>query len=190
MIKLCAGVLLGIISISLGQEISLLPKSVTPLNVTIEEIVYRSRKALHVTEIDESGESMAIVKDHQFLNGTIEAEIAGMPLPSANATARGFIGIAFRVNRTDSLRYDCFYIRPTNGRAEDQVRRNHSTQYIAHPSFTWQMLRKEYPLKYESYADIVEGEWTKVKITVKGKQAKLYLHDLPQPVLIVNELLN
>src|SRR5438128_8445754 len=51
------------------------------------------------------------------------------PLP-----ARGFIGIAFRV-RGD--RYEYIYLRPTNGRADDQVRRNHSTQYSAHPSFSF-----------------------------------------------------
>ena len=32
------------------------------------------------------------------------------------------------------------------------------------------------------------GEWIKVKIVVKGKQAKLFLHDAPQPCLIVNDL--
>ena len=32
------------------------------------------------------------------------------------------------------------------------------------------------------------NEWIKMKIVVKNAQAKLYLNDNPQPVLIVNDL--
>jgi hypothetical protein len=79
-------------------------------------------------------------------------------------------------------------LRPTNGRAEDQVRRNHSVQYISIPGFPWPLLRKEFPEKYESYVDLVAGEWTKVKIEVKGDKARLFVHDSPQPTLLVNDL--
>src|SRR6185295_13522192 len=64
----------------------------------------------------------------EFGNGVIEAEIAGSPGAGAGQGARGFVGIAFRV-QPDSKTYDAFYIRPTNGRADDQERRNHATQY-------------------------------------------------------------
>ena len=36
--------------------------------------------------------------------------------------------------------------------------------------------------------DLAPGEWTKVKIDVRGAQARLYVHDQPQPTLIVNDL--
>jgi hypothetical protein len=49
-------------------------------------------------------------------------------------------------------------------------------------------LRKEFPEKYESYADLVPGEWTKLKIEVRSDKARLYVHDAPQPVLVVNDL--
>jgi hypothetical protein len=84
--------------------------------------------------------------------------------------------------------YDALYLRPTNGRADDQVRRNHSVQYISHPDWPWFRLRKETPGQYESYVDLVPGEWTKVKIEVRGVQARLYVHDQFQPTLIVNDL--
>jgi hypothetical protein len=84
--------------------------------------------------------------------------------------------------------YDAFYLRPTNGRAEDQVRRNHSAQYISNPAWPWPRLRKETPEKYEAYVDLVPGAWTKVKIEVRGEQARLYVHDQPQPTLIVNDV--
>lgn len=100
--------------------------------------------------------------------------------------ARGFVGIAFRLRDTET--YDAFYLRPTNGRAEDQERRNHSVQYISHPDWSWFRLRKETPGKYESYVDLVPGEWTKVRIEVNGERARLYVHDNQQPTLIVNDV--
>lgn len=130
---------------------------------------------------------LAVLPGSVFGNGTIEAEIAGAPQSGATEGARGFVGIAFRV-QADLRTYDAFYLRPTNGRADDQVRRNHSTQYISHPAWTWSRLRTEEPKKYESYVDLVPGAWTKVRIEVDGVRARLYVHDSPEPVLIVNDL--
>ncbi len=132
-------------------------------------------------------EQLAVVDGVQFGNGTIEAEIAGAPRAGAGEGARGFVGIAFRVQQ-DLRTYDAFYLRPTNGRADDQVRRNHSAQYISHPDWPWFRLRKETPEKYEAYVDLVPNTWTKVRIEVRGAQARLYVHDQPQPTLIVNDV--
>jgi hypothetical protein len=110
---------------------------------------------------------------------------------NAGEGARGFVGVSFRVSpgaTKDALKYECFYLRPTNGRVDDQVRRNHSTQYVSFPDFPWQRLRKESPEKYESYVDLVPGEWTKLKIEVRGERARLYVHGAQQPVLVVNDL--
>jgi len=69
-----------------------------------------------------------------FSNGVIEAEIAGDLAPGAGGEGRGFVGIAFRVQENLKT-YDAFYLRPTNGRADDQERRNHSAQYISLPEW-------------------------------------------------------
>jgi len=122
-----------------------------------------------------------------FSNGTIQVTLLSRLLPTADASARGFIGVAFRINK-DNSKFESIYIRPTNGRADDQVRRNHSTQYFSYPDYKFDRLRKEAEGKYESYADMGLNEWIKVKIVVKGLQAKLFLNDGPQPVLIVNDL--
>jgi hypothetical protein len=122
-----------------------------------------------------------------FSNGTIEVTLLSRLLPTADATARGFIGLAFRINK-DNSRFECIYIRPTNGRAEDQLRRNHSTQYFSYPDYKFDRLRKEAEGKYESYADMGLNEWIKMKIVVQHAQAKLFLYDNPLPVLIVNDL--
>lgn len=130
---------------------------------------------------------LALVEGLEFANGTIEADIAGEPGAGVAEGARGFVGIAFRV-QADRAKYDCFYLRPTNGRAEDQERRNHSAQYISHPEFTWSKLRQETPSRYESYADIQPAEWIHVKIQVEGTKARLYVNGASQPTLIVHDV--
>ena len=56
------------------------------------------------------------------------------------------------------------------------------------PEYEWSRLRKEAPGQYESYVDLVPGEWTKIKIEVSGVKARLFVNDSPQPVLIVSDL--
>jgi hypothetical protein len=155
-------------------------------NVTVVPETLDGRKGVRVTGSDAS-ETMAVVEGLEFGNGVIEAEIAGAVKPGAAEGARGFVGIAFRL-QGDMKTYDAFYLRPTNGRADDQVRRNHSAQYISHPEWPWFRLRKETPEKYESYVDLVPGQWTKVRIEVNGAQARLYVHGQPQPTLVVNDV--
>ena len=132
-------------------------------------------------------EQLAILDGVEFASGVIEAEIAGAVAPGAAEGARGFVGIAFRLSN-DLRTYDAFYLRPTNGRAEDQERRNHALQYVSHPDWPWFRLRKETPSRYESYADLVPGEWTKIRIEVRGDRARLYVHGHEQPALIVNDV--
>jgi len=155
--------------------------------VSISATTYQGRSAVRVDALPtaNNGESYAIVKGSQFRNGTIEVDLAGRPAANAGAAARGFIGIAFRLQGN---RYEYIYLRPTNGRADDQVRRNHSTQYGAQPDFDYDRLRKESPEKYESYADLEPGVWTKYRIVVDGTKARLYVNGAPQPCLIVNDM--
>jgi hypothetical protein len=132
-------------------------------------------------------EQLAWIEGLAFSSGVIEAEVAGSPAPGAFEGARGFVGVAFRL-QDDRKTYDAFYLRPTNGRAEDQERRNHAVQYVSHPDWPWFRLRKETPSKYEAYVDLVPGEWTKIRIEVRGERARLYVHDNAQPTLIVNDV--
>lgn len=159
------------------------------VNVKAETVTFKGRKALRVIEAAGTGnvESLVILPKTDFQDGIIEVDLAGEPGPGAAEGARGFVGMAFRV-APDASRFECFYLRPTNGRAEDQVRRNHSAQYVSHPGFPWPKLRKEFPEKYETYVDLVAGEWTKVKIEVRGEKARLYVNGVEQPTLLVNDL--
>jgi hypothetical protein len=132
-------------------------------------------------------EGYAIVPGPMLQDGIIEVDLAGRPGDGAAEAARGFVGIAFRV-RADHSAFECFYLRPTNGRADDQLRRNHSTQYISFPGYPWEKLRQETPGVYESYVDLVPSEWTHVRIEFQAKRAALYVNRSPEPVLIVKDL--
>jgi hypothetical protein len=156
------------------------------LRVTISEEAERRFQAM-TPEEQARLEQLVTIDGLEFANGVIEAEIAGAPAPGAPEGARGFVGIAFRL-QNDMTTYDAFYLRPTNGRAEDQERRNHAAQYISHPDWPWFRLRKESPSKYESYVDLMPGVWTKIKIEVRGERARLYVYGQEQPTLIVNDL--
>jgi hypothetical protein len=138
-----------------------------------------------VKEVDEP--TFVRIKDIDFKDGIIEVNVLSRLLPNASPLARGFIGVAFRINENNS-KFECIYIRPTNGRAGEQVRRNHSIQYFSFPDFKFPRLRKETPEMYESYADMGLNEWIKIQLVVNGKQAKLFLNDSKQPSLIVNDL--
>jgi hypothetical protein len=163
-------------------------------NIKADVTEYRGRRSVRLARRTDQGvdastdaESIAIIDGTDFQDGTIEAEIAGMPAANAPADARGFVGIAFRV-AGHGEKFECFYLRPTNGRADDQLRRNHSLQYISYPDYPWFRLRKENPGQYESYADLEAGMWTKIRIEVQGTKARLYVNGGTQPALIVNDL--
>ena len=135
------------------------PEQLEAHGSSVTKATYLGKSAVRLDALPNAadGESYAIVKGSRFHNGTIEVELAGKPAATAGPAARGFIGIAFRVQGN---RYEYIYLRPTNGRADDQVRRNHSTQYGAHPDFGFAQMRKESPEKYESYVDLEPGVWT------------------------------
>lgn len=172
-----------------AQTISLKPANLMPYGVTVRSEQYKDKNAivLEQSALSDDQKSFVLLKDLDFHNGIIEINLSGQVGNPKVEAARGFVGIAFRVQK-DTSKFELFYIRPTNGRANDQVRRNHSTQYVSYPGFPWEKLRKENPEKYESYTDLVPGEWTKIKIEVKDETAKLYVNGAEQPTLIVNDL--
>ena len=120
----------------------------------------------------------------RFSNGTIEVKVLSRLLKDAPANARGFIGIAFRINE-DNSKFECIYVRPVNARVDDQVRRNHSIQYFSYPDFKFDRFRKESPERYESYADMAMDEWIDLKVVVRDARAELFVNNAKHPSLVV-----
>ena len=131
--------------------------------------------------------TFARAKDVDFKDGVIEVDVLSRLQKTAPEFARGFIGVAFRIDESDS-KFECIYIRPTNGRSDDQVRRNRSIQYFSYPEYKFDRFRAESPGKYETYADMGLNEWMRMKIIVNGSSALLYLNGSRQPVFVVHDL--
>jgi hypothetical protein len=168
-----------------------LPTFTEALNGRTELVTYRGIKAVKLVAAPESEgkdqDMMALIDGPEFKDGIIEIAVAGAPRPGTPPDSRGFIGISFRTG-THGAWTDVFYLRPTNGRTDDQLRRNHAVQYASDPEFPWYRLRKESPGVYESYADMEAGAWTSMRIEVAGTTARLYVNGASQPCLIVSDL--
>jgi len=121
-------------------------------------------------------------------NGIIQVKVMSKIMENSPfKDARGFIGIGFRIDSNNH--FECIYLRPDNGRSEDQLRRNHTVQYFAYPGYTFSKLRKEANGIYETYADIGLNEWIDLKIEFQEKKATLYINNQQYPSFIVNKML-
>jgi hypothetical protein len=158
--------------------------------VLVSDDVHLGRPALSVRLPPEAqgGNGATLVEiPVMLMDGVVEVDVAGAPGSWAGPNDRGFIGVTIRMS-PDAERFEGLYIRPTNARADDQLRRNRSTQYFSFPDFPFDLLRRDAPGRYESYVDLVPGEWTRLRIAVTGQRAELFVNDAEQPALVVNDL--
>jgi len=153
----------------------------------LEAVNYLGRKSVRITMEGEDHDGQALLPGTDFRDGVIEADIALKTTVPPGVRYPGFVGIAFRV-RSDASHYELFYLRPGNSEAADQLMRNHAVQYVSEPSFGWYRLRREWPSVYESHAELAMESWTKVRIEVAGRSAKLYLNGSAKPSLVVDGL--
>lgn len=174
-----------------AQKIKLDENNLTAVQTSVSIEKINGKKAVKVTKspevIKDDEATYAKINDLKFKDGVIEVEVLSRLLPNAPAHARGFIGLAFRIN-DDNSKFESIYIRPTNGMAVDQLRRNRSIQYFSYPDFKFTDSRATAPGIYETYADMDLNRWIKLRIEVKGAGAKLFIDNAKQPNLIVNDL--
>ena len=192
--KLIGAIALAAAAVAQGisaQIIAIEPSKLEAKNVKVESVRFKGRKAVRIVDSASNdtpdGERVAVLRGIEFESGVIEIDLAGDTVPGAPPYFRGFVGMAFRMS-ADKSKYEAFYLRPKNGRSDDQLQRNHSAQYISEPDFPWQRLRQETPGKYETYVDLVPGDWVKVRIEVRGERARFFVHGFEQPTLVVNDL--
>ena len=162
------------------------PVDLVLVNTKADAVEYQGRKAVRLTK-DTEKDGFALLRGTDFQDGTIEADIALKITTPPGVRMPGFVGIAFRA-RPDASRYELFYLRPGNSHSDDQAMRNHSVQYTSEPNFDWYKLRRQWPWVYESHAELQPETWTKVRIEVAGRSAKLYVNGSEQPILVVDGL--
>lgn len=161
----------------------------TAHNKVASEIVeYRGRSAVRLRDLGGGGEDrMALLAGPAFRDGEIRLLLAGELGPNAAPDDRGFVGIALRVS-PDLSTFEGVYLRPTNGRVDDPVRRSRTVQYHSPPAWSWDRLRAESPGVYESGADIGPAEWIDLRVVVAGARAEIYVGDGAEPELVVHDL--
>lgn len=150
------------------------------VNTTIQSVELAGEAALRVVKgegkrmrFDEN--TYARLAGSDFHDGIIEVKMLSRLLPDAPDFARGFIGIAFRINAGDS-EFESFYVRPTNAMTDDPVRRAHGCQYFAYPGYTFAYFR-EYGIEgYEAPVRCGLDEWIDLKAVVRGDRADFYLN--------------
>ncbi len=102
-------------------------------------------------------------------DGVIEVDLCGQLLPDAPDFARGFIGLAYRV-QADFSSYESVYLRPANGRGHQPPppRDQRAMQYYAYPDWLFDRLRDEEPARYEAAADVALGQWHRLRLEIAG----------------------
>ena len=129
------------------------------------------------------------LKNIRLDNGVIEVKVLSrIQNPSPFEFARGFIGLAFRINDDDSA-FEAIYLRPANGRAGNQMSRNRTVQYYAYPDFKFDRLRKEAPGRYETTAPVDTNEWITMRLEIQGEKAHLYINDARHSTFVVDKML-
>ncbi|HMH32622.1 MAG TPA: hypothetical protein VK543_06300 [Puia sp.] len=131
----------------------------------------------------QEGDGVAWLSGISFANGTIELDIRGK-----DVLQQSFVGIAFHGVSRDSL--EAVYFRPFNFRSTDSVRKAHAVEYVFHPDFPWEKLRREHPGQYEKPIDPppAADQWFHVKIVVHHPEVKVYVNGNATPCLVVQEL--
>ena len=166
-----------------------LPAVAELVNARLDTVTYRGARALRLVPPDSAGrdDMLALLEGPEFKNGTIEIEVAREPAARGTTQLPEYIGVSFRTGPRGAWS-DIFYLRPTNGRADEQLRRNHAVRCASDPAHPWHRLREESPGVYESYADMEAGAWTRMRIEVAGTRARLYVNGASQPCLIVSDI--
>ncbi|MEY4012556.1 MAG: hypothetical protein RIT22_1680 [Bacteroidota bacterium] len=140
-------------------------------------------------EASVDGPTYVKIVNLEMENGTIEVKVLSQIMENSPfPAARGFIGLGYRVS-SDDKKFEGIYLRPSNGRADDQLRRNHSVQYFSYPGYTFSRLRKEANGVYETYADIGLNEWITMRIELEGEKASLYINNQKSPSFLVQKML-
>jgi hypothetical protein len=114
----------------------------------------------------------ATLKDFEITDGVIDVDMAG-------TGARGFYNIRFRTQADGNG--EEVYLRPHKTGLDD------AQQYapILNGMTPWQIYNGE---GFTRAVDIPRGAWFHVRLEITGAQAKLYVVDMREPSLVINDL--
>lgn len=130
-----------------------------------------------------AGAGIAWLDNYQFSDGSIDFDVRG-----ANVFQKSFVGLAFHGVGNDQ--YEAIYFRPFNFTAGDSLKKVHSIQYIASPTYGWAKIRTEHPGIYEQPLDPAPDPngWFHVRVVVSGSKVSVFVNNSAKPSLDVARL--
>ncbi len=157
------------------NKLKVVNRTITASNPTKNTLTFNNKE----------GVGLATIKDIDFEVGTIEIDLKG-----ENTPGRSFVGIAFNI-QNDST-YEAIYFRPFNFQSKEQIRREHSVQYISVPKYDWRILRTNHEGEFEAeYGRQPSPEdWFAIKIKVEPTKVSVYDKASDKELLTVKRLDN
>lgn len=155
------------------------PKMV--VNRTVTMLVDGKRKGIRIDE--RAGEGLVWIPGLRLADGILEFDVRGQ-----DSLKQFFVGIAF--HGQDDQTYEAIYFRPFNFYAADPLRRAHAVQYIAHPTYTWEKLRADFPGRYEAALSPTPApnHWFHVRVEIQSPGVRVFVDQNPTPALVVKRL--
>jgi hypothetical protein len=128
---------------------------------------YQGRKSLFLDG------GAAVLKDLEMRDGVIDVDVA-------TPASRGFFGIQFRI-ANDGDNAEWVYLRQHKSGLPDAM------QYtpVLNTGLNWQIYNGP---GFTGAVDIPKDVWFHLRLEVVGAQARLYLNDMGNPVLVMNDL--
>jgi hypothetical protein len=128
---------------------------------------YQGRKCLLIDG------GAAILRDFEMRDGVIDVDVA-------TPAVRGFFGFDVRID-AEGANYEEIYLRQHKSGLPDAM------QYtpVLKTGRNWQLFNGP---GFTGKVDIPKGEWFHLRFDVKGAQAKLYVKDMEEPALIMDDL--
>lgn len=132
---------------------------------------------------EKAGQGIAWLPSFEIGDGVIEVDLKGR-----NAPGRSFVGLAF--HGVNAENYEAVYLRPFNFRAENEVGRSHSVQYVLVPSHEWRRLRTEHPGTYEAAiaSPPAPDDWVHLRLELDGPTVRVFIDDVSEPALVVDRI--
>ena len=115
----------------------------------------------------------AVLKDFEMRDGVLDVDVA-------TSAKRGFFGFDVRIDK-DGMNYEEIYLRPHKSGLPDAI------QYtpVLNTGRNWQLYNGP---GFTGPVDIPKDAWFHLRLELTGAQAKLYVKDMAQPALVMNDL--
>jgi hypothetical protein len=156
------------LAVQVGQTLSVPPDSPRwELEGQAKTAEYQGRKCLFLDG------GAAILKDFEMRDGVLDVDVA-------TSAIRGFFGFDFRID-DKGANYEEVYLRQHKSGLPDAM------QYtpVLNTGRNWQIYSGP---GFTGAVDIPKDAWFHLRLEVTGAQAKLFVKDMDQPALVMDDL--